>query len=160
MKIETTIRISKNILEQLNNASILLKQSRTYLIRLLLKMHIENNKKLKIFLSTVKYQHRDKSIKWHTFHLTLREDEYELCLDLRKIHKMSLSFIVADAVRTYLPKLIEQFSDDNFTENADNYLYKNYIFFWQITNGIQNCTIYWGFPGADILKRTMSQNTV
>jgi hypothetical protein len=155
MIIETTIRMNKRTLEKLNDASKLLRLPRTYLIRLLIKQFVENNRKIKIFLSSVKYQPRDISTKWHTFHFTLREDEYELCLDLRKVYKMSFSFIVANAVRKYLPKLIEQFRSKYFAVNTDNYLYKNYAFFWQKKDGIINCNIYWGFPGTDILKRSV-----
>lgn len=160
MKIETTLRMNIKTLEKLNNASALLKTSRTYLIRLLLKKYCEDNRKLKIFLSSVKYQKRDKSIQWHAFHLTLREDEYELCLDLRKIYKMSLSFIIASAVSKYLIELIKEFRKNQHLGNTDNYLYKNYLFFWQNTNGINNFTIFWGYPGTDILKRSMAENTV
>ena len=49
MTIETTIRMNKRTLEKLNDASKQLKLPRTYLIRLLLKQFIQDNRKIKIF---------------------------------------------------------------------------------------------------------------
>ncbi len=160
MEIQTTININKIIIEELNKASNKLQLSRSYIIRLLLKELLDDNKEIKIFNSPVKYQSRDLECNWSTFHLTLREDEYEFCLDLRKVYKMSLSFIIAFAVKKYLKKIFMLFSTHTLNNISDNYLYRNYVFSFNIINGVKCIRIYWGIINLEKILTDNYQNTI
>jgi hypothetical protein len=149
MEIQTTININKISLDQLNHASSILRISKTQIIRLLLKQILEDNRNVKIFLSPVKFQPRDDKSNWYTFHLTLREDEYEFCLDLRKIYKMSVSYIIALAIKKHLVKIINLLNGKSDKDITDNYLFHNYLFSFNITNGIKNFRIYWGITNFE-----------
>jgi hypothetical protein len=145
MKIETTLNMHKDIKERIESASKRLRKSRTYVIRIILGKMLEDNKKLKRLWSPLKYQKSDIPENWSVFHLTLRQDEYEYCLDLRKVFRMSLSAIVAYAVDKYLDKIINTLSKDKYTGKTDNYLYKNYIIGHELIDGVHTWRIYWGF---------------
>ncbi len=81
------------------------------------------------------YQEQSTPDTWHRFHLQLREDDYEFLLDLRKLLKMSVSCILAYAVRKYLK-----------TIKTDNNRYKNYVIIKNIRSGITFWTLIWGYP--------------
>jgi hypothetical protein len=87
----------------------------------------------------VKYQERQRPEEWLTFHLQVREDEYEYLLDLRKLCKMSVSLLLAYAVRKYLGRVLE-------TIGTDNYQFKNYLIIRDIFNGVICWRLFWGFP--------------
>ncbi len=160
MEIQTTINVNKMIMGELNKASKTLNISRTSIIRLLLKQFLDDNKKIQIFNSPVKYQARDKECNWSTFHLTLRQDEYECCLDLRKVYKMSLSSIIAFSVEKYLKRIIVIFNTHAPENINDNYLFHNYLFCFNIFNGIKCIRIYWGINNFEKLLTDNYQNTI
>jgi hypothetical protein len=150
MKIETTINVNRIIMIRLDDVSRKLNKSRMYIIRLLLAKMLEDNRISHHHWSRIRYQKRDLPENWHTFHLTLREDEYEYSLDLRKVYKMSLSHAIAYAVNKYLDRLYSQFAKN--MENSDNYLYKNYLISHKIIDGIHCWKYYWGYPERDIVR--------
>ncbi len=152
MIIETTLNMHVEILERIEFASKRLNKSRMYIIRMLLAKMIEDDKKLKRMWSPVKYQDRDMSGNWHVFHLTLRQDEYEYGLDLRKIYRMSLSAVVAYAVDKYLDEIVLKFSKLDDEAITDNYLYKNYIIAYRLVEGVHSWRIYWGYTHKDLFK--------
>lgn len=160
MDVQTTINMNKMIMQELNKASGKLNLSRTCIIRLLLKQFIDDNKKINIFNSPVKYQARDKESNWSLFHLTLRQDEYECCLDLRKIYKMSLSSIIAFSVGKYIKRIYAIFSTTTPENISDNYLYHNYLFSINIIDGIKCIRIYWGITNIEKALTDNYQNTI
>ncbi|MFC1669698.1 hypothetical protein ACFL20_04845 [Spirochaetota bacterium] len=137
--IETTININKHLLGKINSASRLMGKSKTEIIVILLKkVMVEGSSNVKICRS-VKYQDCDEKKNWHTFHIVLKSDEYEYFLDLRKILKMSVSFIVAYAVRKYL----KSFLKSGFTDNNS---FQNYILAREDADGIIYWLMFWGVP--------------
>jgi hypothetical protein len=151
MCIKTTINIRKDIITKLNHASRILQISKINIVRILLRKYSEHNLEVVMF-SSVKYQKRDESSNWHTFHLNLHEDEYEYYGDFRKIYKKSLSLIITDAVNKYLDLIINRINSSNKC-NTDSYRLKNYIFFKKKLDGI-TCGIYfWGLPDNKTLMR-------
>jgi hypothetical protein len=151
MKIETTLNINRNILTRLDYVSKVVNKSRTYIIRLLLGKMLDDERNLNQYWSRIKYQKRDLPDNWSTFHLILREDEYEFCLDLRKVYKMSLSHVIAFAVNKYLDKIMSLFSTGDDSRNTDNYLYRNYTISHKLIDGINCWRYYWGFTPYGIL---------
>jgi hypothetical protein len=152
MKIETTLNMHVNIKERIEFASKRLEKSRTYIIRIILGKMLEDNKKLKRLWSPVKYQKSDLPENWSVFHLTLRQDEYEYCMDLRKVFRMSLSAIVAYGVDKYLDKILKASSKNKYQNNTDNYLYKNYIIGYELIDSIHTWRIYWGFTPKKLFE--------
>ncbi|MBP7737304.1 MAG: hypothetical protein KA369_15095 [Spirochaetes bacterium] len=151
MEIQTTINMSKRTMDELNQASITLQLSRTNIIRLLIKQFLEDQNEVEILKSPVKYQERDSVSQWAKFHITLREDEYELCLDLRKVYKMSLSLIIALAISKYLKNIHFLINHKSTEEITDNYLFHNYYFSFNLKNGVRKIQIYWGFTNPEII---------
>ena len=87
----------------------------------------------------VQYQNRRNPDAWHTFHLQVREDDYEYFLDLRKLLKMSVSLILAYAVEKFLDKLLKN-------NNTDNNRYCNYVIVKDVIDDIICWKFIWGFP--------------
>jgi hypothetical protein len=87
--------------------------------RMLLDIPLKN----KVF-SRVKYQERISGRKWKLFRLRLSEAMYEGCVDMRKLHKMSVSFILDVAVDLYLDRAIAELKGVCIDEemNPDNYM--------------------------------------
>lgn len=87
----------------------------------------------------IRYQERSGPESWRRVHLQVRMDEYEYLLDLRKFFKMSVSLIVAYAVKKYLNKITKNL-------NTDNYQFKNYVVIREVVDNIISWRIYWGYP--------------
>ncbi len=139
MNIETTINIRSDLLEK-----ILLKKDtnrislNTIADNLLRKAMSWSKNKLAVFKS-VKYQDRieDNELYYHKLHIALSEDLYEKCLDMRKLYKLSVSFILAKCIEFYLHKLSMP-----EVKNTDNY-HTNYIIFTSEEDGIYSFTVFW-----------------
>ena len=155
MSIETTVYMNSSILEMLNNAAKITGKSRIYIIALLMQKIMSNNHEKLKFFSRIKYQKRDKKEKWHRLHITLNEYEYEYYLDMRKFLKMSVSFILAYAVRKYVDTVVNKLLDRKII--TDNYRYRNYIFIKETFDNEVICwKIYWGIP-KELLNKMSSQ---
>ncbi|MFC1669404.1 hypothetical protein ACFL20_03375 [Spirochaetota bacterium] len=137
--IQTTLNINKNVLYKLNQASDVSGRSRTELIVMLLKKVMKNDCVKSCIERSIKYQQCNEKKSWHTFHITFRGDEYEYFVDLRKLLKMSLSYILAFAVKKYLNSIISG-------ESTDNYMFENYIIAKEDADGIIYWKLFWGVP--------------
>ncbi|MFC1669121.1 hypothetical protein ACFL20_01925 [Spirochaetota bacterium] len=147
--IETTINIHREILDMVNCAAKKTGFSRTEIVIILFKRIMGSNTNRSPFNTSVKYQDKDNHDNWHKFHIQLKEDDYEYLLDLRKLLKRSVSFILAYAVRKY----IKEFIDGKLT---DNYPFKNYIIAKEIVNDVICWKLFWGVP-EDIEKILFSK---
>ncbi len=145
--IETTINIKSMIMERIISASEVMNISMNRIITLLIIRMVHNRLlKLKMFTS-VKYQDTGKDIKWHRLHVSLNTDVYEKALDLRKVLKMSVSFIIAKAVENILNDIINDFLKTNKT---DNY-FRNYVFIPKYHDGVLYFTIFWQYSPERII---------
>ena len=86
----------------------------------------------------VRYQKKRRPEEWHLFHLQLRADDYEFFLDLRKLLKMSISLILAIAVKKYLREILNN--------STDNYQYKNYVIIQKLIGRTMSWHLIWGYP--------------
>lgn len=137
---ETTLNIHLDIMKIITDAAQDRGISRSEMIIMLLKRVMEDIAGPARYGSLIIYQSRSTKECWHTFHITLREDDYEYLLDLRKLLKMSVSHILAYAVKKYLKSNI-----------TDNNRYKNYAVIKSIRDGLVFWTLIWGYP-PDIEK--------
>jgi len=134
--------------EKLSGAVERLNVGRKELISALINHFARRRKDQLKLWHRVRYQApRDKS-EWRRLHVTVRGDEYEFFIDARKVHKLSVSYIVAYAINNYL--------DVIFTpgENSgDNYPYYDYAITKFETEGVICCLFCWGIP-LKLLEKT------
>jgi len=141
MKIETTIHIDRKIGERLADAAVDAGVSVSFLVSGLMRMFGGREQHRVTAWKQVRYQERREKKRWRKMHLSLREDEYEYFIDTRKVFKLSVSFIVAEAIELYLDELLRK-----MIERPDNYRYRNYIFSRNIIENVICFTFYWGVP--------------
>ena len=146
MFVKTTINIETKILDKISSSAYFTEVSRTKIIKLLLARVIRNNQKMVRSNHGIMYQDRDDSNNWHRFHIIFRIDEYEYCLDMRKLFKMSLSRILAYAVMKYMQEIVQKLKLKDYEEIRDNYSLKNYIIIHEMTTGVICWRLYWGIP--------------
>ena len=117
---------------------------------------VGENEKLFGYYSQIRYQKNDRDETWHKFHICFNTYQYEYCLDMRKLYKMSISFILAYAIENYLNELCDLLTCCKDKKYTDNYLYKNYILTNNTIDGVICWQLYWGFPQKlnSILKLT------
>ena len=150
MNIDTTIYIKKEYRNRLNSTSEILGISRNKVVELLIDMFIDKNKFSPKMFETVQYQEKADKNAWSTIHIWLQPTLYENCLDIRKIYKISVSFMIAFAVDNYLDNLTGRNSPatDNYIPHS-----RNYIFVEQDCEGTRLFSTFWGFPGQEYLEK-------
>jgi len=139
MFIETTINIHIDCLNKISEAARRTGMSRTAIITHLLKYAMDVRERDISCGRRVRYQAREKADTWHTLHVTIRPDDYEYLLDLRKLLKMSVSLILSIVVEKYLKRFLE-------VKKADNYQIHNYMIMKRIIDGLTHWTFIWGYP--------------
>jgi hypothetical protein len=144
MLIESTVHMHKSTLEMLERGAETTGRARTFIIKVLMQRMMSNNQHMIKSHSRIQYQERDLKENWYRLHLVLNEYEYEYCLDMRKFYKMSVSLILAYAVRRFLDEIVNALLYGNIC--TDNYFYSNYIFINETVSGIVCWKIYWGIP--------------
>ena len=138
----TTLNIHPEIFKKISGAADKLQKSRRALIVSLLMRLMKDNNRFMGGFKTVKYQPDNKIGKWHCYHISFKQDEYEFFLDLRKLCKCSVSFLLAIAVDCYLDECSQKIK-----KNMDKYpIFNNYVLRQDVLNGIICWHTYWGFP--------------
>ena len=128
----------------LNKSAQISGKTRTFIIKLLMQRVMSNSQKLLKSSSRVRYQERDAKENWCRLHIIMNEYEYEYYFDMRKFYKMSVSLILAYAVRKYLDEIVNKLLDRN--NSTDKYFYKGYIFMKETLDGVTCWKTYWGIP--------------
>jgi hypothetical protein len=141
MNIETTINTNSYVSLMILKASRLTGQPKKQVVSSLMRRLADDHEEMAVTWSRVRYQKRDIKSNWRHMHLTLRPDEYEFFLDLRKVYKFSVSYLIAYAVEKYLEEIIKKLS-----KGSDNYRYKNYMFQSLIVDGVICWILSWGIP--------------
>lgn len=138
---ETTLNIRAGNLEKITSAADSLGIScSAMIVALMQKVMAEGAHPVRMG-RLVRYQIRTRPGDWRAFHVQLREDEYEYFLDMRKLLKMSVSLILAYAVKRFLINPIKENVTDNYPNQFRNYLivkeYINNIICWKFIWGYQ-----------------------
>ncbi len=148
MKVKTTIHICAKDAAKLARAEKRLNIGRKELISALVNHFARRRKDQLKLWGRVRYQPpRDRS-EWRRLHITIRGDEYEFFIDVRKVHKLSVSFIVAYAINNYLDIIFTPGGNE-----GDNYPYYDYAIKKFETEGVVCCLLCWGIPHK-LLKKT------
>jgi hypothetical protein len=125
---ETTLNVHAETLKRISAAARAGGISRSRVIMYLMKRVMEDISKPDYPGRMVRYQ-KSSPGDWHIFHLQVKEDDYEYLLDLRRLLKMSVSLILAGAVKKYL----DEQKSKNFTDNC---LFKDYVLVMDAINGV------------------------
>ena len=136
---ETTLNMHPAIYNKIHDTARAQGVSPSYVVITLMKKVMAGTDDPCRMGSMVRYQRMRPQGEWHIFHLRLQADEYECILDLRKVLKMSVSLLVANAVEKYLSGNIKIIL-------SDNYFIINYF---MVKESIGNDICYkfhWGFP--------------
>ncbi len=136
---ETTLNIHTDIFRQIAKAARSNNITCSEMILYLIKKTARDISNPGRIGRLVQYQDRARPKEWRVFHVRVREDMYEYWLDLRKLLKMSVSLILAQAVKRYLNKPIK-------INSTDNNLCKNYIILKKIVDSVVVWKFVWGFP--------------
>jgi len=123
MKARTTANIELSSFKLLNEVCIIRKTTISKLISTIMNDIITSycsNDKL-ASIGTIKYQ--VKNIEYKQIHFTLNLDLYESGIELRKLNKLSLSFLINDAIKRVLG---QTFSERNSFSSKSQALF--YIF--------------------------------
>ncbi len=150
MNIDTTIYIKKEYRNRLNSASAVLGISRSKVVELLIDMFIYKNEFSPKMFETVQYQEKGDKDAWSTIHAWFEPSVYENCLDIRKIYKISVSFMIAFAIDNYLDKWLRTGSPvtDNYVSGS-----RDYLFVEQNCEGIRHFSTFWGCPKQEYLEK-------
>ncbi len=151
MNIDTTINIKEEILEKIDEASKDCSISRSRLISLLLKKVISEKTNDKNRFARIKYQKRDKKASWKRPHVFLEYDLYEKCIDMRKLKKMSVSFIVSVAFKLYFAQVIEELKNGCESDVSN----RNYVCIGKRKGRLFSYTVFWDYPPEDELIKTL-----
>lgn len=141
MTIDTTVYVRNDIAEWIKDMAIRAGVSRSALISMLLREFAEKRKVPANAWKGIRYQERMADGQWCRMHVRLRGDEYEYFIDLRKVMKFSVSYIIAMAVKNYGKSVCKTVDKD-----ADNYRYHNYAML-HFQEGYVHCWLFcWGIP--------------
>lgn len=152
MNIITTVNIRTDLLDKMIYSKQKLNISLNKIVYILLSKALDwNEKSIKIFKS-IKYQTKNQDSGWHKLHISLNNALYERCLDMRKLYKLSVSYILAICIQKYLILLSQEL---DIWQETDNY-HDSYIFISNIDKNLFSFTIFWSLPGKSILKKILS----
>jgi hypothetical protein len=153
MAMKTTLNIQAGTLKIITARARMLGISRSEMIIVLLKKAMEDVPDPGRFGRLVRYQERSRPGDFHTFHIKLRVDDYEYVLDLRKLLKMSVSLILAIAVKRFIGNIrsLRKLRD---TYKGDKNRFRNYVLAREFIGNVICWRIFWGFP-ADIGKHLL-----
>jgi predicted small secreted protein len=139
--IYTTVNLDLSLLQELSATAGRIKISKSELVsRLIIMFMKKNNMKIRMFQRVI-YQERKLESSWHRLHINIKPQVYEYCLDLRKLYKMSVSNIIAYALKNFLFGV----EADIKTGRTDNYCL-SYVFYLNVNNDVFSFTLFWDLP--------------
>ncbi|HPA71666.1 MAG TPA: hypothetical protein PKY31_05335 [Spirochaetota bacterium] len=139
--IDTTVNIRPDLLGALEDASRRAGVARREMISSLLNMVSRRERRSFRCWVRVRYQKMEGERPWRRIHMRFRDDEYEFALDLRKVRKMSVSFLLSYAIEKYLSEIHGESG-----EYTDNYRYRNYAILNIFIEDVSCWIFCWGIP--------------
>lgn len=126
---------------KLDHASVRTGRTRRDIVSALMN-YIAKTGQFKVSVSgSVRYQKRIDDCRWNCFHIRLEQDEYDFFYDLKKVMKMSVSFVISWAIENFLDKFLIKVTIGN-----DNYRYMNYAMYNVIIGDVFHIILCWGIP--------------
>lgn len=144
--IETTAYLDRECVDRLAGMADEAGISRSKLVVLLLKRVMKDHEALACCDRAVRYQERTPCVQRKRLHVGVELRDYEFFIDMRKLFKLSVSFLIAFAVREHLGELMVKLADEKYDEYADNYPYHHYLIIPEKVDSAVCWKIYWGIP--------------
>lgn len=139
---ETSINIDKEVHAKITEIAQKLGITRSRLVAMLLERYAEKEKAPVLSRGTVEYQKSREKEKWRKLHVVLPSFVHDFFDDVRKLWKLSVSFLVALAVEKFLNDMDES-AIASFT---DNYWHGAHTIIQFRQNGLQYIVCCWGIP--------------
>ena len=136
-KIHTTVHLSATDAQRLDEGAKKLGKKRSELMMDLMYRILVHWKHLQHVFEAVKYQ-SSSGCEWSVKHVWLHPVEYEVCTDMRKFFKYSVSGLLAFAIHVYLNELLEL-----DTKRAREHCDKNYVAHYMCQGIMNNNIICW-----------------
>lgn len=138
--IRTTINIDSAVYQQIVQAATEKGMSFEDIVLVLLRFYARKYHKELITEHSVQYQERKKD-GYRCVHVWWDSEEYEFLIDLRKVHKKSVSFLIAEAFGSFFVLLSSIIDSD-----MDNYQRHQYNISKFYLQNIIGCTFLWIYP--------------
>lgn len=145
MMIRTTINIGADVHKMLKDAAKKHGIEIEEVIMALMRYFSKKNRRNLVAFDGVRYQERSENPSWECVHVNWFGEEYELLIDLRKVHKKSVSRLIAEVVLMYFNKISSII--DIFLDNYHEKFYA--IAKFTVHNSI-GCIFFWGYPKKSI----------
>jgi hypothetical protein len=139
LKIETTLNVQASIKNSIILAAHRSGTSCTEIILRAMNCMMKEIDRGARIGTRLKYQKRREPGEWDCIHVMLRPEDYELFLDMRKFMKMSVSYIVARAIKKFLNSIVQK-------NTTDNNRLSGYTVIYEKLYDIRCWRIYWGRP--------------
>ena len=140
--VATTFNVHVDTFEKIISiAGHLEKSQRDIIMMLLMRIMNDHNEWMGGF-TAVKYQPDEDPEKWNCFHFRFKPDEYEFCVDLRKLCKCSVSLLIALAAERYYEELLD--IRENFVDKYPKF--SDYVLHCELIDDVICWHLYWGYP--------------
>ena len=146
MTIETTINISMKNKIIIEKSAEKLQISKSEIIKRLFVLFINQNFENFPDLKRVQYQKKKPDEIWKPIHVWFSPEFYDKCQDLRRFHKLLISYILTLAILLYRNKILEG--------EHDNY-HHNYVFIAFKHNHCPILIITWDYPGNTMVEKIL-----
>ena len=146
--IGTSINISKERLQLVRKAAIVLNITETELLSILLQKSRSLFGNTAVTGRAVEYQRRNDSSDFVIHHVTLSEVDYEFATGRRFLFKISVSFLFALSISVLLNEIIYEWTKEKhkvikkWTKYITNFYYQNYT----VYHFDGNSSEYWLIP--------------
>lgn len=153
MSLKTTLNIRLSKAEKIYLISQKFDLSISFILNTLFKMIFESHKFEAKFYKKIMYQDKiiDNSDRWKRLPISFQEDVYEKCLDMKKIFRLSSSFLLSEAIDKYLDKLLIELK---LKKNSDNYT-NNYLIYLTRDGYFNHITILWDMVDTETIKKLL-----
>jgi hypothetical protein len=119
--IHTTIRMRVHLQKRIRLASLRSGISSKIILVSLAKKVIRESSGRRFCLRPVRYQRRCADEGWRTIHLSLPEEVYQKCVDLRGLFKFSVSWFFSRAVELFLDDVMRMLEGSGNSDNNQEF---------------------------------------
>ncbi len=150
MMIRTTYMMTQEVLLMLKEAEKRTGWTMTDLIISVMRYAMRHHAKYEREHGRIAYQKRlDKDgmpIPKVRVKVKFLQREYDYFNDMRRFFRRSISHVIAIAVLSYLPELVERIESSAYDEEVDSYPYKNCAIYDKCIEEATVFHIWWGLP--------------
>ena len=141
MEHHTTLNLKLSVVEELKSLASEKKISLNDVIVVLMNFMSQEVKHRKMPERLVEYQKLTEGEEWRTCHVYLTFSQYQHFTDMRNFLKMSVSFLISEALRKYGHLLLNSSSTELW---VDKNLFPHHSFCKKTVSGVQYFITGWG----------------